>query len=80
MPGYHRKVTPKVEGGRTLKKNRHVQTPNIWSGNRGEFTIERERPGRGFRHLLRKQDIEEFISMIPEWDQYSEGQIGRERI
>ena len=76
MPGYHRKVTPKVVGGRPLRKNRLEVTPNIWSGNRGEFTIQRERPGRGFRHLLRKQDIEEFISMIPEWDQFSEGLKG----
>lgn len=76
MPAYHRRVTPKVVGDRPLRKNRHVLTPNIWSGNRGEFAIERERPGRGFRHLLRKQHIEEFIAMIPDWDHYADGLKG----
>ena len=76
MPAYHRRVTPKVVGGCPLRKNPHDLTPNIWSGNGGEFTIERERPGRGYRHLLRKQDVEEFIAMIPEWVLFSDGLKG----
>lgn len=76
MRSYYRKVTPKVVGGRPLRKNRHDLTPDLWRGNRGEFTIERERPGRGYRHLLRKSDIEEFLAMIPNWDELSEGLNG----
>lgn len=76
MPGYHRKVTPKVVGGRPMRKNRHGLTPNILTGTGDRPAIERKRPGRGFKHLLRKRDIEEFIAMIPEWDLYSEGLNG----
>lgn len=76
MPRYNRKVTPKVVGGRPQRKNRHDLTPNIWTGTGDGPRIERERAGRGYRHLLRKSDITDFIAMIPNWGEISEGLNG----
>ena len=33
----------------------------------------RELTGRGYKHLLSKSDIHEFIEIVPEWDQSAEG-------
>ena len=35
--------------------------------------IDRQRPGRGFQHLLKRRDIENFIAILPHWDELSEG-------
>jgi hypothetical protein len=34
--------------------------------------LERESPGRGFRHIVTKREVQEFIDIIPEWDRLSE--------
>jgi hypothetical protein len=38
--------------------------------------FERRRPGKGFRHVLRKSDIERFIALLPDWDELSSGLDG----
>lgn len=38
--------------------------------------FERQRPGKGFRHVLRKSDIERFIALLPDWDELSRGLDG----
>jgi hypothetical protein len=35
--------------------------------------FERQRPGRGYRHVLRKADIERFIALLPDWEELSRG-------
>ncbi len=70
----NRKVTPKVIHGHIQKKNRHDLTPNIWTS--GNFVFEKERPGRGYRHILRKVDLLAFFKIIPDWDTYSVGLRG----
>lgn len=33
----------------------------------------RERPGRGYRHVVRQRDIPKFVSLVPSWDELSVG-------
>jgi hypothetical protein len=35
--------------------------------------IDRRKPGRGFRHVLKPKDIRAFIEILPDWDQLSVG-------
>jgi hypothetical protein len=35
--------------------------------------FERRRAGKGYRHVLRKSDIERFIGLLPDWDEVSAG-------
>jgi hypothetical protein len=35
--------------------------------------IDRRRPGEGYRHLLRRQDVEDFIELLPDWEEPSVG-------
>ena len=73
MSGFYRRTTPKVTGGKVQKKNRHAPTPNYWNTVQSVPAIDKERPGRGYRHLLTKKDILEFIEIVPEWDELSTG-------
>ena len=73
MPGYYRRTAPKVIDGRVQKKNRHELTPNYWNTYQKVPVIDKERPGRNYRHLLTKKDILEFIEIIPEWNELSTG-------
>ncbi len=68
-----RKSTPRVRDGKAQRKNRAEPTPNYWNTKQEEFVIDREKPGRGYRHLLSKDDISRFIQIIPGWDAISEG-------
>jgi hypothetical protein len=54
MQGMHRKTAPKVKSGRVQKKNRWAETTRLDSVP----VVERERPGDGYRHLLKVRDIE----------------------
>ena len=73
MSGFYRRTTPKVTGGKVQKKNLHAPTPNYWNTVQSVPAIDKERPGRGYRHLLTKKDILEFIEIVPEWDELSTG-------
>ena len=68
----HRRTATKVVGGRALRKNNWKPTPNAYWGL-PQITIERERPGQGYRHLLSKRDIERFVALLPDWEELSEG-------
>ncbi len=63
---YNRRTATKVKNGRVQRKNRHLPT-----GLQG-YVIDRESPGRGFRHVLSKRDLQAFIDLIPDWDQLSQ--------
>ena len=69
----NRKTTPKVKQGRVQKKNNWEETPNYYNTYQAELVIDRKRPGFGFRHLLKQQDIRTFIDLLPEWDELSRG-------
>lgn len=68
-----RKTTPKVAGGKSLRKNNNKQTPNYWNTSQTEIQIDREKPGKGYKHFLKKKDILSFIELIPNWEVYSRG-------
>ena len=62
----NRKSAPRVKGGRVQKKNNWTETVT----NDGERLplIDRRRPKEGYRHLLKRRDIEEFISILPRFE------------
>ena len=71
--GYSRRTTPKVKNGKVQRKNKCEQSPNYYLKRRDSLLIERRKPGKGFRHLLTRDDIEGFIELIPGWDELSLG-------
>ena len=60
---YNRKTSPKVRGGKVQKKNNHRLTLK-----RG-FVVDRVSPRKGFKHLVTKQELFDFIELIPNWQQ-----------
>ena len=73
MLNYNRRSTTKVKDGRVQKKNRHALTPNYWNTTQPLPVIDKERAGRGYKHLLSKNDVYSFIEIIPEWEQLAKG-------
>jgi hypothetical protein len=69
----HRKTVPRVVGGRALRKNRHEPTRGLVDPTRPEPAIARERPGRGYRHVLAQRDVATFVALLPDWRQLSVG-------
>jgi hypothetical protein len=63
-----RKTAPAVRDGRVQKKNNHERTPSYWTVRQVVPVIDRERPGPGHRHLLRRPDIERFLDLLPDAD------------
>ena len=68
----NRKTTPKVKGGKPLRKNNHTQTSNYWNTQQKEVQIDEYKPGKGFKHFLKKKDIINFIEIIPNWEVLSQ--------
>lgn len=64
---YNRKTSPKVVGGQVLRKNNHVKTARLG------YVVDRVRPIKGYRHILRKKDIHDFVELISDWPTVSEG-------
>ena len=64
-----RKTTPKVKDGRVQKKNRHDLTPNYWNTRQNELQLDIEKPGKGFKHFLKKRDIIKFLQILPNWEE-----------
>jgi len=62
---YNRRTATKVKNGRVQHKNRLLPTGALGC------TYGRERPGRGFHHVVSKRDLQAFIDIIPEWHQFS---------
>jgi hypothetical protein len=73
MRRIRRKTAMKVVNGAVQRKNRHAPTPNYYNTPQIIPAIDRERPGPGHRHVLKKRDIVDFISILPDWDELSKG-------
>ncbi|WP_235299718.1 hypothetical protein [Portibacter marinus] len=69
----NRKTTPKVAGGKPLRKNNHEETPNYWNTIQDEVQIDSEKLGKGYKHFLKRRDLLKFIEIIPNWEVYSRG-------
>lgn len=65
----HRKTSPKVKNGKVQKKNCHRQTPNYWNTRQDTFQIDIEKPGKGYKHFLKKRDIIKFLEILPNWEE-----------
>ena len=53
---------------------RRAETIDGWSLRRAgrEIEIERERSGRGWRHVVSRADVERFVELIDDWDELAE--------
>ncbi len=63
---FNRRTASKVKNGRVQRKHRHQFT------TRQGYVLDRESPGRGFRHAVTKREVQAFIDIIPEWERLSE--------
>jgi len=72
-PVLPRKTTPKVKGGRVQKKNNWSPTTDAVLLAGTAVAFDRCRPGAGYRHLIRKADLETFIALLPDWDELAVG-------
>lgn len=73
MRNVNRKTSPRVIGGLVQKKNNWVLTSDYYNTEQRLPVIDRKRPGKGFRHLLKQKDIHDFISILPDWNELSVG-------
>jgi hypothetical protein len=71
MAHLNRRTAPKVRNGKVQRKNRQLRSPSYWRSK--ELIIDRERPGDGYRHLLRQKDVFEFVELIPDWQTLAKG-------
>jgi len=67
----NRKSTPKVIGGAVLRKNNHKKTSNYWNTKQQDVIIDVKKPGKGYKHFLKKRDVLKFIEIIPNWGEIS---------
>ena len=72
MARFNRKTAPSVKHGRVQKKNRIGWLPNYRATSNGPV-IDCRRPAVGYRHVVLKQDVRRFISILSDWNELSEG-------
>lgn len=73
MVRYARKTNPGVRHGTVKKKHRTDLSPHYFNHDQDTPIIDRLRPGEGYRHLIRKPDLERFIQLLPDWAELSKG-------
>ncbi|HZS48014.1 MAG TPA: hypothetical protein VFC63_23295 [Blastocatellia bacterium] len=73
MKSLNRKTAPRSIYGRVQKKNNWILSPNYYRKPEPTLFIDRKRPGEGFRHVLKRSDIIDFIRILPNWPELSEG-------
>ena len=73
MRHINRKTAPKVRDGKVQMKNRTALSRHYWNYCQNRPIIDRLEPGRGYRHVLLKRDVEKFIGLLPDWDELSRG-------
>jgi hypothetical protein len=54
-------------------KNRYRYAPTYWNCDPYELVVDKERPGPGGKHFLRRKDILDFISILPDWNELAKG-------
>jgi hypothetical protein len=70
---HQNKTAPRVYNGKVRSANRCMQTPSYWTTEQKAVIIDRESPGKGFKHYLRKNDIAAFLQILPDWADVSRG-------
>lgn len=71
-----RKSAPRVKTGDVQKKNNWALTADYYNTAQALPVVDRQRPGAGYRHLLKQQDIYDFIALLPDWPELSKGLNG----
>jgi hypothetical protein len=66
-----RKTAPKVRDGKVQRKNRWRSEPDYTA--RPRVMIERRRPGAGYRHVVRRADVFNFLQLVPKWEEIAIG-------
>ncbi|VGO16532.1 hypothetical protein PDESU_05123 [Pontiella desulfatans] len=59
---YVRKSAPGVRNGTVQKKNNHTYT------YADKFVISRNTAWRGYRHVVTKRDVHDFLEIVPDWE------------
>jgi hypothetical protein len=73
MRSPQRKSTPKVRGGKVQRKNRTDLSPNYYNTPHAYPTPVRQRPGVGYRPILNKKQLYQFIDLLPDCTEFSRG-------
>lgn len=73
MRRFTRKTDPKVIGGLVQKKNNWALTADYYNTEQKIPIIDRRRPGKGYRHILKQRDVLDFIDILPDWSELSIG-------
>lgn len=63
---FNRRTATKIKDGRVRRKNR--QRPTALQG----YVLDRASPGRGFRHVVSKRDLQAFTEILPDWHKLSQ--------
>jgi hypothetical protein len=69
----HRKSAPRVVNGKVQRKNRSALTQTYFNTPQFSPVIDRLKPGFGYRHILKKKDVLDFIELLPDWKELSKG-------
>ena len=69
MRPIHSKTNPRVRDGKVQRKNRTALTTHYNNTELDGTVVHRERPGVGYRHVLRKRDVECFLALLPDWSE-----------
>ena len=74
MKHFFRKTTPKADRSKIPTKQRTQRKISVPGSPVNRFPeILKEKPGPGYRHILKKRDLLKFVSILPDWDQLSQG-------
>jgi hypothetical protein len=68
-----RKSESTVKRGRFRKTENRRYTPGAEVLAGTSVVFERQRPGKGYRHVLRKSDLERFVTLLHEWEELAVG-------
>jgi hypothetical protein len=68
-----RKSAPRVHDGSVRRKSNWTISPRYQRPPGSDVVIYRERPGKGYRHVLLKRDVERFLTLLPDWNELSMG-------
>jgi hypothetical protein len=72
--GSNRKTTMRVKDGLVQKKQNWSESQNYFTApDRSSVVIDRQRPGVGFRHVLKTADIYKFLTILPDWEHLAVG-------
>lgn len=66
------KNVPSGTAGKPDRRRRSAATPSYWNAPQPCPVIDWQRPGVGYRHVL-KRDVERFLGILPDWGEISRG-------